>query len=228
MRSYGQYCPVAKGAEVLGDRWTLLIARELLFGPLRFTDIERGLPGISRSTLTQRLHQMQRDGIVETAGGSGYQFTAAGVELKPVIQAIGDWVARWILTDPSPAELDPELLVLWISRHVRADRLPARRTVVEFRFRGEVARGIWLVMEPKDVSVCLSHPGFDVDVVVHSSPRDLYRVYMGRTTLPAEENAGRITLDGMPRMTRSFPDWMAWSNFAQAAARAQTAGSHGA
>src|SRR5438445_5613693 len=134
MRQYGQYCPVAKGAEMLGDRWTILIARELLFGPQRFTELERGLPGISRSVLTHRLHQLQARGIVVNADGSGYRLTEAGEELRPVLQAIGDWVAKWIIGDPSPAELDPELLVLWISRHVRRETLPPGRTVVEFEF----------------------------------------------------------------------------------------------
>jgi hypothetical protein len=170
---------------------------------------------------------MQRRGIVETIGGTGYRFTAAGRELKPVIQSIGDWVAKWILDDPSPAELDPELLVLWISRHIRRDRLPPGRRLVEFRFVADPPRHLWLVLDSEDVSVCLSHPGFDIDVVVRSSPHDLYRVYMGRTTLAAEQRAGRIALEGMPRMTRAFPDWMAWSNFAPAAGVGMTARQHG-
>ena len=214
MRSYGQYCPVAKGAELLGDRWTLLIAREMLFGPLRFTELERGLPGISRSILAQRLRQLRRFGIIEAVGASGYRFTAAGNALRPVIQAIGDWVAQWIMGDPSPAELDPELLVLWISRHVHREALPRGRTVVAFEFLDQPTRHLWLVLERDDVSVCLHHPGLPVQVTVQAAARDLYRVYMGRATLGGEQHAGRVTLEGTRSMTRAFPTWMAWSNFA--------------
>lgn len=139
MQPYGQYCPVARAAELLGDRWTLLIVRELLFGPLRFTEIERGLPGISRSVLAQRLRRLQHDRIIEAVPehtGGGYRFTVAGEELRPVLQTLGDWVSRWLMADPTPAECDPELLTLWISRRVNTEALPGRRVVVEFRYHG--------------------------------------------------------------------------------------------
>jgi DNA-binding HxlR family transcriptional regulator len=213
MRSYGQYCPVSKGAELLGDRWTLLIVRELLYGPLGFNEIERGLPGISRSVLADRLRRLQRDGIIRRED-AGYAFTAAGNELKPVVQAIGDWVARWVLDDPARAELDPNLLMVWISRHVRREALPGRRVVVEFRFTDLDSRGSWLVMDPNDVSVCVQHPGFTEDLTVKSTTRALYRVYMGRMTLREAVSAGEVSLDGLPSVVRAFPKWMAWSNFA--------------
>jgi DNA-binding HxlR family transcriptional regulator len=213
MRSYGQYCPVSKGAELLGDRWTLLIVREMLYGPLGFNEIERGLPGISRSVLADRMRRLQRDGIIRHEN-AGYAFTAAGNELRPVVQAIGDWVARWVMEDPAKAELDPNLLMVWISRHVRREALPQRRVVVEFRFTDPASRPSWLVMDPNDVSVCLQHPGFSEDLTVRSSTRTLYRVYMGRTTLQEAVSAGEVSLDGLPRVVRSFPNWMAWSSFA--------------
>lgn len=213
MRSYGQYCPVSKGAELLGDRWTLLIVRELLFGPLGFNEIERGLPGISRSVLSERLRRLQRDGIIRHVD-TGYDFTPAGDELRPVVQAIGDWVARWIMEDPAPAELDPNLLMIWISRHVHREALPKRRVVVEFRFTDLAPRCSWLVMDPNDVSVCLEHPGFIEDLTVSTTTRKLYRVYMGRTTLEAAISSGEVAVDGLPSLVRAFPRWMAWSSFA--------------
>ena len=222
MRNYGQYCPVAKGAEILGDRWTLLIVRELLVGPLRFSEIERGLPGISKSVLATRLRRLQRDGVVARTA-EGYRLSAAGEELRPVVQAVGDWVGRWVMADPAPAELDPELLMLWISRHVRREALPGRRVVVEFEFRERRSKRCWLLLEPQDISVCLEHPGFDVDVTVRGATRDLYRVYMGRTTLAHEVESGGIELQGLPRLTRAFSTWMAWSNFAPAVLEAASA-----
>lgn len=205
MQPYGQYCPVARAAELLGDRWTLLIVRELLFGPLRFTEIERGLPGISRSVLAQRLRRLQHDRIIEAVPehtGGGYRFTVAGEELRPVLQTLGDWVSRWLMADPTPAECDPELLTLWISRRVNTEALPGRRVVVEFRYHGERPLWAWLVLEPGDISVCLHDPCLPVDLTVRGHPRDLYRVYSGRSTLAAEISAERIELDGLPAMRR--------------------------
>ena len=215
MRSYGQYCPVAKGAELLGDRWTLLIVRELLFGPLGFNEIERGLPGISRSVLADRLRRMQHDGIVQR-NEFGYAFTPAGEELRPVVQSIGEWVARWIMDEPSKAELDPELLMVWISRHVRKEALPSRRIVVEFCFLDLHRKRSWLLLEPNDISVCLEYPGFDSDLILSSTTKTLYRVYIGRTTYDRAHQAKELTLDGLPSLVRAFPRWMTWSSFAPA------------
>ncbi|HXG40441.1 MAG TPA: helix-turn-helix domain-containing protein, partial [Candidatus Limnocylindrales bacterium] len=111
MRSHAQYCPVAKAAEAIGDRWTLLIVRELLNGASRFNELERGLPGISRSILAGRLRGLEAAGIVERTAGperrtGGYRLTGAGRELDPVFQLLGEWAVRWILSDPRPEELD--------------------------------------------------------------------------------------------------------------------------
>jgi DNA-binding HxlR family transcriptional regulator len=222
MRSYGQYCPISKGAELLGDRWTLLIVRELLFGPLRFTEIERGLPGISRSVLANRLRRLERDGIVERADDdAGYAFTPAGESLRPVVQAIGDWVATWVIEDPRPAELDPELLMLFISRHVQHEELPSGKTVLAFEFADEPRR-FWLTMERHEASVCLEDPCLPVAVTVRGSVRELYRVYMGRTSLDTAIEAGSIEVEGLPADRRRFRSWMRWSNFSPAV-RAATA-----
>jgi DNA-binding HxlR family transcriptional regulator len=213
MRSYGQYCPIAKGAELLGDRWTLLIVRELLFGPVRFNEFERGLPGISRSVLASRLRRLERDGLIErAANGDGYCFTPAGESLRPVVRTIGDWVATWVIEDPRPAELDPELLMLFISRHVRRETLPSGKTVLAFEFADDPRR-FWLTMERQDVSVCLEDPCLPVAVTVRAPVRELYRVYMGRTTLRAALDDGTVELKALPADRRRFAEWMKWSSF---------------
>ena len=140
MRSYGQYCPVAKASEVLGDRWTLLIVREMLGGASGFNELQRGLPGISRSVLTDRMRALERAEVIERRTGPKgrtleYRLTPAGRDLQPVVQAIGEWGATWSITEPRPDELDPDLLIVWMARHVDRQRLPPNRTVVQFDFR---------------------------------------------------------------------------------------------
>ena len=221
MRSYGQYCPVARASELLGDRWTLLIVREMIYGPLGFAAIERGLPGISRSVLATRLRRLQRDGIISKQADGRYGFTQAGEALRPVVQKLGEWVAEWVLADPAPAELDPELLMLFVSRHVKRDALPPGKTVIQFEFVGAATRYIWLTMEPHDVSVCLQDPCLPVDLVVRGAVHDLFMVYMGRTTLAAAVRGERVRLTGTRDNVRGFSSWMQWSNFADASRAAR-------
>jgi DNA-binding HxlR family transcriptional regulator len=182
MVSYGQYCPVAKAAEVLGERWTLLIVRELLLGVDGFNELERLLPGISRSVLAQRLRTLERRGIVERAKPRGYSLTPAGRDLAGCVDALGEWGAKWAFGDPLPDELDPDLVVAWIARHTDPERLPEKRTVVQFECRAPKRR-YWLVLEPDEVSVCRQAPGFDVDVTIEADAEQLYELYFGRTTL---------------------------------------------
>src|ERR671922_511847 len=181
MRSYAQYCPIAKASEILGDRWTLLIVREMLSEVRGFNELHRGLPGISRSVLTDRLRALERAEVIERRTGPKgrtleYRLTPAGRDLQPVVQAIGEWGATWSFTEPRPEELDPDLLIVWMARHVDRRRLPPNRTVVKFDFR-DPKRRYWMVLEPPEVPGCLQHPGLGLplDVVVDTAPP--HRVY---------------------------------------------------
>jgi DNA-binding HxlR family transcriptional regulator len=225
MRSYAQYCPIAKGSEILGDRWTLLIVREMLGGASGFNELQRGLPGISRSVLTERLRSLERAEIVERRTGPKgrtleYRLTPAGRDLESVVQAIGEWGVTWAFTDPRPQELDSDLLIVWMARHVDREQLPAERTVIQFDFR-DPAKRYWMVLEPSDVSVCLQHPGFDVDLEVRVDTATLYRVYLGRAELGGAMRAGKLTLNGPRALQRGFGRWFAWSAFAPASRQAE-------
>ena len=226
MRCHGQYCPIAKGAEVLGDRWTLLIAREMLHGVCRFNELERCLPGISRSVLSQRLRHLQRVGLVirdddEGRPSAEYHLSPAGRDLRPVMQALGDWAATWAFGEPDPAELDPDLVVRWISRHLARDRLPQRRVVIAFAVLDRSTRRYWLVIDRDDVSICRHDPGFPTDVTVRGDAEALYRVYLGDLTLQQARRAGRLELSGDPVAVREAPAWFAWSTFAPAVRHAE-------
>jgi DNA-binding HxlR family transcriptional regulator len=185
---YGQYCPVARASEILADRWTPLIVRELLAGVQHFNALDRGLPGISRGLLAERLRRLEQTGVVERRQEPGtrqteYRLTAAGLELQQVIDMIGGWGARWAFGEPRPQELDPVVLLWWMRRRVHRDRLPAERVVVEFEFRGVRAGRYWLILTRTDVSVCLQHPRFDVDLTVRADIAAFYKVWLGRDAL---------------------------------------------
>lgn len=221
MNLYGQYCPVARAAEILADRWTLLIVRELLADIHRFNDLDRGLPGISRALLVDRLRRLERMGVIErrTSPGSRpseYFLTRAGRQLQRVVDVLGGWGARWAFGDPRASELDPVVLLWWMKRRVHTHRLPQARTVIQFDFHGGRTGSYWLVLERKDVSVCLQHPKFEIDLRVAADITVFYRVWLGRITLGNALEQGSVRLDGQPAMVRGFARWFAWSPMAAA------------
>ncbi len=230
VRSYGQYCPLAKAAEVLGDRWTLLIVRELIMGSHRFNDIERGLPRISRSLLSQRLQALVRVGIVErrvgaTPRATAYHLTDAGAELTSVVVALGEWGASWAFDRPQPDDLDPILLLWWMRQGVDHDTIPSDRTVVRFDFTGADRGVYWLVLEPGDVSVCLQDPGFETDLFVTADLATLHEVWAGRQEWSQSIAQRQVRLRGPVALKRAFPTWFTLSRLSGAvrAAREATA-----
>lgn len=218
MTQYGQFCPVAKASEIIAERWTPLILRELLMGSSRFNELERGLPRISRSLLIQRLRFLEGVGLVErrAAGNRAveYHLTEAGRDLYDVIVRLGEWSQRWF--DPLLDEdaLDPQLLMWDMHRRLNADRLPARQVVVQFDFVGSPAGRYWLLLEPGAPSVCWDPPGFEIDLVVRADTLALHRVWLGHQPFADALRRGLIELDGPRDLVRGFPDWLALSQFA--------------
>jgi DNA-binding HxlR family transcriptional regulator len=221
MYKYGQYCPIARASEILGDRWTLLIVRDLLLGKRHFNDLERGLPGISRALLAERLRRLQKMGVIEKHPlGRGrkteYYLTQAGEELQSVVDVLTVWGARWAFGEPEEEELDPVLLMWWMRDRVCVDQLPQERVVVQFDFRGAKKETFWLVLAVEDVSVCLTHPGFEIDVLVTADLSTLYQVWLGRIRYADALRARKVEVEAIPSLARNFPHWFAWSPVATA------------
>jgi DNA-binding HxlR family transcriptional regulator len=205
MRTYAQYCPIVRAVEMLGDRWTLLIVRDMLVGATKFNEIARGLPGISRALLSRRLRQLQNDGlIVRTA--DGYALTRAGRDLSPLVFGLADWGARHAFGDPRPEELDAETLMWWM--HGRFDTTSlTKRAVIQVDI-ADHRRTFWLVLEPGDASVCYTDPGFDIDALLSSDLTTLYRMWEGEIDLLDAVRAGRIDLTGPRWIVRGLPGWL--------------------
>jgi DNA-binding HxlR family transcriptional regulator/putative sterol carrier protein len=201
---YGQYCPISRAVEVLGERWSLLIVRDMLCGSTKFNDLARGNPGLSRSLLVKRLRQLEHAGIVEHTAG-GYHLTAAGDDLRDVVFGLGEWGARWQFGEPREGELDPDLLVWWIHDRLDFSVLPDQRVVLQFHFRGE-PRHYWIVKDSSGPSVCTHDPGFDVDALVDADLAALYQVWSGRLDLRAALRTGSIELVGSSAVTRRLPE----------------------
>jgi DNA-binding HxlR family transcriptional regulator len=219
MSIYGQFCPVAKASEIFAERWTPLILRELLCGSHRFSELEHGLPRISRTLLSQRLRSLERVGLVERRiepGGRthAYYLTRAGEDLFDIIIRLGEWSHRWFNPLLDMDDLDPQLLLWDMHRRLNADRLPDRQVVVQFDFRGARSGSYWLVLEPGAPSVCWDPPGFEVDLFVEADTMALHRIWLGHQTLDNALASGEVALDGPRELTRAFPGWLALSTFA--------------
>jgi DNA-binding HxlR family transcriptional regulator len=211
MRTYAQYCPIVRAVEVLGERWTLLIVREMLNGVRRFNDLARGLPGLSRALLSRRLRQLVAAGLVWKTD-DGYELTAAGEDLRPLVFGLAEWGARHAFGDPRPEELDPEVLMWWLHGRIDTTEVDRRAVIqVEIRDRGRI---FWLVIEPGDASVCYADPGFEVDAVLRSDLAALYRVWEGEIELLDAVRSGLIELSGPRWIVRGLPRWLELSPIA--------------
>jgi DNA-binding HxlR family transcriptional regulator len=213
-----RYCPVSMASEVLADRWTPLIVRELVLGNTRFNDIARGLPGISRSLLVRRLGHLERAGVIErwpSPAGKGHEYllTSAGRDLDKVLMALGRWSIEWLYRELRPRAIDATTLMWWMHRLVVPEALPTGRVVVEFVHTAPVRTTLWLVIDRGEVSVCMQHPGYDSDVVVTCATTALSGVFSGVDSWDAEVAKGTIRLAGPPRLTRALPKWFRWGLF---------------
>jgi DNA-binding HxlR family transcriptional regulator len=218
VRTYGQYCPIARGAEIFAERWTPLIVRNLHLGCGSFSEILEGAPGLSRTLLSQRLKQLERLGVVEAVPTPDrhrhhYELTAAGQDLFAVCRSLGEWGARWL--EIAPQNLDP-FVALWSLCHaLRRDRLPDRRVVIRFDFTGRPRRErYWLLIERGDTEICKTSPGLDDDLCITAEAEAFVKWHAGQLSWAQAIREGRIRLEGPPSLVRAFPTWNARSMFA--------------
>jgi len=219
--SYGQFCPVAQAAEVLTERWTLLVLRELLVGSTRFNDLQRGVPRMSSSLLSKRLREMERSGLLtreplQGERGHTYRLTPAGEALGPLVVALGTWSREWLKREISEEEADPALLMWDVRRSVRLDRLPEERVVAFFRYRDaeEGKRAWWLVAQEEGADLCFTDPGFPIDLQIDAEARAMAEVWIGQVELGAAMRSRRVRVTGPDHLVRSLPDWLGFSTFA--------------
>ena len=199
-------CPVAKALEMVGRRWTPLVMRELLAGGRRFSDIQRGVPLMSRTLLAQRLKELEQDGLLvatekDRGRGHEYRLTEAGAATESVIAALGDWGTKYAQARITPEDCDPAMFFWAIRRHGDRAALPERRFVMRFEFRNlppsrKSMTTWWLVWDRATLDHCLDNPGFDVDLVVNTLIDTLVRVWMGGIGLADALASGAVRLDG--------------------------------
>ncbi|OAA29607.1 putative transcriptional regulator [Frankia sp. EI5c] len=226
MAGHVDYCPIAVGVEILGDRWTPLVIRELSVGASGFNEIARGLPRLSRTLLAQRLRTLERRGLVrkeEAPRGQQvrYQLTESGAALSAVVWSIGQWAAEWMFGDPVEEECDGLTLMWRLHQCAIMDALPHRRTVVHLLLTGAGAAEGWLDIDSGLVTVCREAPGRDVDLTVEAQTAHMLRWLLGVASFRDLMIDGQVRTMGPANLVREFPGWFDTTAFAESLRRAR-------
>lgn len=221
---YSQFCPVSMAAEIICSRWTLLVLRELVLGSARFNLLRRGLPTMSPALLSKRLKEPEAAGIVRRVSAERapsvleYRLTEAGMELRPIIEAIGAWGQRWVTTEATLKDLDANLLMWDIRRNICPDPMPARRNTIQFVFtdRPTTERNYWLIVDPRaEVDLCLVDPGLEVDLYISTDLRTMTEIWLGYTTIASASTEGRFVVTGDNVLAARLGAWLKLSVFAK-------------
>jgi len=232
MKSYGQFCPVAKAAEVFCERWTALILRDLGLGSVHFARLQRGIPLASPTLLSNRLKQLVAEGVVErrrSRKGRGwtYHLTPAGGELLPIVRALGVWGQRWLRRELAQHEIDASLLLWAMERGAKHDAFGIRRSTVRVTFSDLPLRKrhYWFVTENGTTQLCVHDPGYEVNLYLTTTLPVMIYIWRGDVSLARAENEGRLEITGDAWARRAFPRWLARSSYASIKSRRQAIGS---
>ena len=213
MKGYGQFCPVAKATEVLGEKWTPLIIRELLSDDQSFNSLRKGVPLMSPSLLSSRLKSLEAAGVIDrlkTDKGVMYSLTPAGEELRPIVEALGVWGQRWARSDLSRKDLDPSLLMWDMHRRIDTSYFPEGRTVLRFEYVDYPSkmRLWWLVVTDDGVDICLKDPGYEVDLFVQTRLKTMTQIWIGDMSVSKARREKLLNLSGSTALKNSMPSWL--------------------
>lgn len=222
--SYQQFCPVSMAADILCSRWTILLLRELIAGTTRFNDLRRGLPRMSPALLSKRLRELEVAGLVERIAIDGksdiqeYKLTAAGYDLKTLVDAFGNWGQKWIETEASLKNLDVSLLMWDMRRNIQTDPMPRKRSNILFILAElpPAQRKWWMLVEPgAEVDLCSVDPGFDVDLYINVDLQTMTSIWLGYETVTSAKRQGRIKMMGNRAIELAMEQWLGLSPFAK-------------
>jgi len=220
MPAYGQFCPISKAAEVLCERWTLLLIREMLMGSKRFNEMQRGLAKMSPSLLTKRLKELEEANLLhrtKISGQKGYEYhlSSAGRELAPLVMEMAKWGLKWVSDNIPEDDLDIELLMWDIQRNIKTHKLPQSNIVLKFHFvDGLSLSDWWVIIENKEVDLCTDNPGKEIDLYINADARSLTQIWMGELSWKNAEKEKKVSLLGDSLLKREIAQWLGSSNLA--------------
>jgi DNA-binding HxlR family transcriptional regulator len=218
-RGYGQVCPLAKAAELLCERWTLLVVRELCLGSRRYAELRRGVPMISPSVLSQRLRELEDGGVIQRirphgapkkgTGSAEYDLTPAGRDLAGVLEQMAAWGHRWAVADLRREDMEPSYLMWVAHRSIRTEEMGPGRIAVAYHLLDAPGnqRLWWIVIDDGEAELCFKHPGFAVSLTVALTLRTMSLLLLGKLCPKEAARRGLVRVDGSPELRRAFPKW---------------------
>jgi len=224
MKTYGQFCPLAQATQLLCERWTLIIVRELIAGSTRFGELRKGAPLLSPTLLSSRLKQLADAGVIEARGRKGsqtYHLTPAGLELRPVVELLGAWGHRWVRSDLGKVDLDAGLLMWDMRRSIDKARFPDRRVVVQFEFP-DAPKGSgnwWLVSDDGEIDLCRTDNGFEVDIVIRCSLKKMTEIWTCQLAFDDAVRRREVKVTGDARLAARLQGWLQSSALSRLGAR---------
>lgn len=216
---YGQFCPIAKATELLGEKWTLLIIRELLMGSTRFNEFQRGLSMISPAILSKRLVSLEETGLLyrrKIPGQRGYEYfaTEPAKQLLPILLQLGDWGMKWAKNYLTDEDYDVDFLMIYMRRSIIIDKLPSSETIIKFKFLDITDNpNWWLIVKDDNIDICIKDPGKDVDVYFTSTVEILSNVWLGHIKYGDVIKTKELLVVGPPALTRNISSWLTSSPF---------------
>lgn len=220
MKTYGQFCPLAQATQLLCERWTLIIIRELIAGSTRFSDLQKGVPLMSPSLLSSRLKHLIKSGVIELRGSKGsytYNLTPAGKELRPVVELLGAWGHRWVRSDLNSSDLDVGLLMWDMRRSVDPGIFPDHRIVVQFEYPDapKGARNWWLVSDNGEIDLCMNDHGYEIDLLIKCSLKVMTKIWICEQKFNEAVKTGDVEVLGDPKLINKLQDWLRSSPLSQ-------------
>jgi DNA-binding HxlR family transcriptional regulator len=228
VRTYGQYCPVARTSELFAERWTPIIVKNLLAGCRTFSDLRDGAPGISKALLAQRLELLERHGILvkermPSGRGHRYTLTEKGLELKAVTDAMGFWGARWLELETHHVDA---AYVLWATcRLVDLAKVPSKGLVARVDLDDRPKEHFWMLLKRPYAEICSTQPGRSEDLIIRTDSETLARWHLRHITYEEAVRSGRIRIEGPRAYQDAFLDCLRPSPFASARRLPQPSGS---
>lgn len=227
MKTYGQFCPLAQATQLLCERWTLIIVRELIAGSTRFSELQKGTPLLSPILLSTRLKLLVKAGVITLHGGKTnptYHLTRAGQELRPIIELLGEWGHHWARSNLNDGDLDARLLMWDMRRSVDSKVFPGRQIVVQFEYPD--APDWWLVSESSEIDLCLDDPGYDVDIVIRCSLKTMTEIWTCQRSFNEAVKLRKVEVKGDSKLADRLQDWLCSSALSRLGAQSESPDLH--